>query len=149
MYWWRKREGEERFEYFPIYLLLSLWQEFHLMWVNIIPLILLTYNEIRIERCNRLMPYEAQLTSLFLFCIRTECVFDSWTPLNETVLLCLAPFLGQAPICHPDTQLTPLRWRGNGAPFTLWSADQGFCLPLLHWHRLQCNPYRNPLSFNN
>lgn len=63
------------------------------------------------------MLYEAQLTSSFLFCIKTERVFDFWTPLNEIVLLCLALFLGQ-PLISPDTQLTGLGWCGNCAPFT-------------------------------
>lgn len=72
-----EREVEERFGDFPILCLLSLCHVFHLIEVNIIPLILLTSSEIRIENCNDIMPYEAQLTPWFLFCLQTKDMFDS------------------------------------------------------------------------
>lgn len=70
-------EGEERFGDFPILSLLSLWQVFHLMQTNMIPLILLTSSKIKIEHCNHILPYEAQLTSSFLLCLQTKPTFDS------------------------------------------------------------------------
>lgn len=73
----REVEGEERFGDFTILFLLSLWEVFHLMEVNIIPLILLTSNEIRTEHCNHIMPHEAQLTCSFLFCLQTKGTFHS------------------------------------------------------------------------